>query len=157
MVLHLRKRDRQAQGPKLIDDPHAWTEEVLGSVVWSASADVRIGLEAFGEDGRVLFNGYRRGDGELGPRILRHRMEVVDGEPRPVAFELAPSEEAARALLAPMIADKFTQLPIGEAITWEGLMEIGLPKSSASRMVARAEAAGLLEGDRQAKVFRRKA
>src|SRR5215813_906043 len=43
-VVHLRKPDQKAHRPSLLEDPYTWTDEILGSVVWSASADVRLGL-----------------------------------------------------------------------------------------------------------------
>src|SRR5262249_32544510 len=35
LVVHLRKPDRKSRGPTLLQDPYGWTEEILGSVVWS--------------------------------------------------------------------------------------------------------------------------
>jgi AAA domain len=113
-VLHLRKQDRKGTCPALLDDPHGWTEEMLGSIVWSASADVRLGLEKHGED-QVVFGGYRRGEGELSPRILQCRMSDFDGEPRPVVWERAPADSVAKLLLPPGLAERFLRLPTGDA------------------------------------------
>jgi hypothetical protein len=156
-VVHLRKPDQKQKKPTLLEDPYAWTDEILGSVVWSASADVRLGLEAFGNDGYVVFAGFRRGDGEVGPMIIEPFIEMIDGEPRATKWALVDPAQTAASVLSPTQWQRFQRLQVGQEVTWsQFLSTTGAPKVSAHRLARRAIAIGLLDHDRVRGVYRRK-
>jgi hypothetical protein len=156
-TLHLRKQDRKATTPiTLLEDPHGWIEEVLGTVAWSANSDVRLGLER--QDEQIVFGGYRRSYGELPPRILEQRLAEVDGAPRPVLWDMAAPDDLAKLSLPATLSAGFSKLPINVVLTWAELLQrTGLSKSSAHRLIERAEGLSLLERDRTNKTFRRRA
>lgn len=142
--VHLRKRDRKARIPTLLEDPTGWTEEILGTVVWSASADVRLGLERV-EDQGVAFAGYQRGRGEFPPVIIQERR---DDDGKALVWDRCVNDALAEQLLTEKQWDYFKKVPIGEDLTWERLREqSGAPKASLSRIKDIAVRAGLLEYD----------
>jgi hypothetical protein len=150
--VHLRKRDRKAKIPPLLEDPCGWTEEILGSIVWSASADVRLGLERIDDD-RVALAGYRRGRGEFAPLIIQARR---DEQGEPLVWDLCSNDALALQVLTADQQRYFKGIPIGEELTWDQLREhSGAPKSSLSRIKAAAIRACLLEHDTARGVFRR--
>jgi hypothetical protein len=157
LAVHLRKQDRQrgSTTPTLLEDPHGWTEEILGSIVWSASADVRLGLERI-EDDRVVFAGFRRGLGEINPLIIEPRIEGDGEQSRVAAWQLCSASDIALRVLTPKQRDYFFRLPVGERLTWDQLLRTAeIAKGSASRLIERASATGLLERDTVAGTFMR--
>jgi hypothetical protein len=153
LVVHLRKRDKQFRPPSLLEDPFAWTEEMLGSIVWSASADVRLGLERHEDEGLTVFGGFRRGYGEVAPMILQPHL---NDEGEPLYFEPVAADVAASSVLSDSQTHALLRLPRGEWITFKQILGYGLAKSTASRLIDRASAVGLLERDKARALYRRK-
>jgi hypothetical protein len=151
--LHLRKRDRKAQLPTLLEDPMGWTEEILGSVVWSANADVRLGLERVGDD-RVAFGGYRRGRGPIEPLVLElRRNESGD----PLVWDRGGDDAVALHMLTNDQRSYFARIPIGQDLTWKALQQAtGAADSTLSRLKEAAMRAGLLDYDSGHHVYRRR-
>jgi hypothetical protein len=153
LTLHLRKVDRRALPARLLDDPYAWTDEIMGTRVWSTNADVRLGLEVLdrkAHDARYVFAGYRRGYGILPPMILEQAVDLIDGEPRVTRWQRCDPQQAAPTVLTPTQFVAFQKLPVGEWLTWDRLLALtSMPKVSLHRLIERAERAGLLERDKQ--------
>jgi hypothetical protein len=106
----------------------------------------------------VVFSGYRRGDGEVSPRIIEPHLGEIDGRERPMMWKLIDPGVGAKSVLASTQLTRFGNLPVGEDLTWSDLLsKTGAPKVSLSRLVARATAIGLLEYDSLRKTYRRKA
>jgi hypothetical protein len=154
LILHLRKRDKRFKGPSLLEDPQGWTEEVLGTVVWCASSDVRLGLEAHDDEGRTVFGGYRRGEGEVAPKILQPHLDEVSG--RPLYFEPVPTASIAAAVLSSAQSSALLKLPADRWVSFKDIVDLGIAKSTASRLIHRAESTGLLERDGARGMFRRR-
>jgi len=157
LVLHLRKPDRKTPTPKLLEDPYSWTDEFLGSGVWSASADVRLGLENIGKDDHVAFAGFRRGNGEVSPRIIEPQVEELDGHDHPTIWKLVEPSLAVGSVINGTQLARFNKLPVGQEVTWSDFLNVtGAPKVSASRLIQRATAAGVLDYDPSRKTYRRR-
>jgi hypothetical protein len=153
LTLHLRKRDRKAQLPTLLEDPMGWTEEILGTVIWSASADVRLGLERVDDD-RLAFGGYRRGRGPLDPLVLELRRNE-QGEP--VVWDRDPSDAAALRMLTKEQREYFARIPRDQDLTWKGLgTATGAGHSTLSRLKDATIRAGLMEYDPGRHLYRRR-
>jgi hypothetical protein len=151
-TVHLRKRDRKGKIPTLLEDAMGWTEEILGSIVWSASADVRLGLERV-DDERVALGGYRRGRGEFPPLLLEARL---DDEGEPLAWDRCANDAVAVYSLSQEQQRYFCRIPIAKDLTWAALLEVtGAAKSSLSRLKNAAMRAGLLEFDEGRHIYRR--
>jgi hypothetical protein len=153
VIVHLRKKDRKGQTPTLLEDPMAWTEEILGSIVWSASADVRLGLERV-DDHRVAFGGYRRGRGEFPPLILEARH---DEHGNPLVWDRCADDAVALHMLTKEQRGYFARIPLDRDLTWKGLgIACGAADSSLSRLKEAAMGAGLLDYDPGRRVYRRR-
>lgn len=152
LTLHLRKKDRKAKAPSLLDDPFDWTQEVLGSVVWSTSVDVRLGLERQADD-RVVLAGYRRGRGVVGPFLLQQRLDE-SGEP--VLWESADPVQVAGAVLSARLSQLYQAIPVGKWLSWTELLRTtNAAKSQLSSLVNSTVPAGLLERDEAQGRYRR--
>lgn len=152
-TVHLRKKDRKGQPPTLLEDPMAWTEEILGSVIWAASADVRLGLERV-EDDRVAFGGYRRGSGVIVPLVLELRR---DAHGDPLAWDRGASDAVGMHMLTKEQRAYFSQIPVGQDLTWKGLgLATGVTSDGTlSRLKNAAIRAGLLAHDLASRRYRR--
>ena len=69
MTFNLRKTDRRAPPPPLIEHPHGWLQEVCGTLDIHNRSDVLLGMDSHGEEVRVI-NGVRRGE-EMHPLLIR--------------------------------------------------------------------------------------
>ena len=112
LTVHLRKPDRKNKPPTLITDPHAWWDEVLGSVVWATASDVRLGLERWNDGTQVVFSGYRRGYDALAPMIIESECADIDGRPQPIKWVRREDEEVARAVLTDTQQSAFLKIPL---------------------------------------------
>ena len=151
LTLHLRKPDRRATPPSLLEDPFAWTDEILGSRAWSTNADVRLGIDRLGQmpdDDRLVFSGFRRGEGALAPLILEPAIELLDGEPHVTNWQRCAPETVAATVLTDPQRGTWEKLPVGTWFTWSELSATTrMGKSSLSRFIKRATPAGLIERD----------
>ena len=145
-TVHLRKPFPKSNPPSLTVDPHAWWDEVLGSVVWATASDVRLGLDRLKEGNLRVFAGYRRGEDPLAPMIIAPAVTEVDGRIRPTMWARQSDAEVARAMLTPDQQVAFFKMPTERPLAWKELLDTtGLAKSSASAFVQRASTAGVIQ------------
>jgi hypothetical protein len=148
-TVHLRKRDRRVPLPPLADDPQGWTEEILGSVVFSSSADVRLGMERT-RDGIVLA-GYRRGLGTINPMSIRSRLGE-DGEP--ALWEPRGPEGLFVQFLGQTLSSYLHQIPIGVPLKHKDLLLVMPSPSTVKRLTEKAIEAGLMKQDEDGRYIR---
>jgi len=131
---NLRKEDRHARRCQLLVDPRTWLEEVCGSLDLMNRCDVRLGMDTYDEECRVI-NGIRRGE-EMVPLVIR---PVEVGPEVYAGFELAPAR----------LESIFTKSQIDHwyKLSWpfrfEDVADKLVPRSSLSRLLKRASLAGL--------------
>lgn len=151
---HLRKEDRRSRGPTLLKDPAGWSQEILGSMVWSASTDVRLGLESLPSD-EVVFSGFRRAEGELPRVIMELRIEVIHGNPTPTCWDRCNSSQLVSQILTKNQRTYFNRLPVGQWVSWSEFLKVTCAgRSTAHRLIDRAKG-GLIEHDIEKKSYRR--
>ena len=156
--LHLRKGDRKSPPPRLADDPYVWTQEILGSTIWSASADVRLGLEVHPESDHRIVSGFRRGDGPLDPIVIQTVTTLVDGRRQPTHWRRCRGLELAAVLLTEHEQQYFAALPVDTWLGWSQMAKFtGASRTSMSRFIKHAAAAKLLEvtWDTNPRMYRR--
>jgi hypothetical protein len=137
-TFNLRKRDRRSpKTPCLLSDPRSWLEEVCGSLDLMNRSDVRLGLDVYDGETKVL-NGVRRGE-ELNPTLIR---PVGDSPEDLAGFEVAPSDRRSiRHALTPKQLDYWEKLP-SEFRFMEAVEIMG--KANFSRLAARLRSLGAL-------------
>ena len=146
LSVHLRKRLRQAPPPPLADDPRGWCDEILGSVVWAASSDVRLGLEDAPASEHVVCAGYRRGEGLLHPLVIKSAVETIDGQSEWTHWRRCRGTEVAAAVLTPKQQEIFAELPEGKWMTLAAIQELtGKARVTVWRFVKAAPVTGLFE------------
>jgi hypothetical protein len=144
-TVHLRKRDRRARVPSLLEDPFGWVEEILGSVVWSASADVRLGLERT-EEGLVVLGGFRRGSGQIGPYIIEPQYEGTDESAEPAIWVRSSANGLALQALTKGQREYLGRMQVGVGYRWTELRHTtGASRSGLQRFLERADPTGLVE------------
>lgn len=138
LVFNMRKKDRKGVSqPSLLAEPREWLEEVCGTLDIMNRADVRLGMDFYGEDLRVI-NGVRRSE-EMHPLIIRQV-----GEPPNFlsGFELCPPNQAALdAAFTPRQKEHWRNLP--PQFRFEHATET-IPRSSLYRLLERAKSLGLI-------------
>jgi len=107
ITFNLRKRDKKGTQSDLLTDQRGWLEEVCGTLDILNRSDVRLGMDHYGEDARVI-NGIRRGE-DLHPLIVK----PVEIAPDIYAgFELCPSDVFTTAsLFTPKQREYWGKLP----------------------------------------------
>jgi hypothetical protein len=138
-TFNLRKRDRKRLTvPCLLSDPRGWLEEVCGSQDLMNRSDVRLGLDVYGAEVRVL-NGVRRGE-ELQPLLIR---PVGDSPEDLAGFEIAPLDRIALwYALTPKQREYWDKLP--NEFRFTQATEL-MGKANFSRLAARAQSLGAME------------
>jgi CRP-like cAMP-binding protein len=140
MSFNLRKRDRSVQPPDLLVSPRGWLEEVAGSIEIMNRSDVRIGFDFHRRDAEVrVLNGVRRGE-EFDPVLLRS----VGVPPDLEGFEqvVLQGQDLDLAFTANQI-EYWNALPT--EFKFEAVADRQVPRSSLSRLLARAQSLGLVE------------
>jgi hypothetical protein len=133
-TFNLRKRDKKTGKDDLLLNPRGWLEEVCGTLDLLNRSDVRLGMDFYGEDARVV-NGIRRGE-EMHPLIVR-----------PV--KIAPREYAGFELCLPDTQTLFTPKQRGYwgKLTWpfwfDDMADKIVPRSTLWKILERARQAGL--------------
>jgi hypothetical protein len=141
LVFNMRKKDRKSNTlPNLLTEPRDWLEEVCGTLDIMNRSDVRLGMDFYGEDVRVI-NGVRRSE-DMHPLLIRQ----VGNPPEGLAgFELCPPDQLS-------LSYSFTpgQLAHWRALPPEFRFEDAVtgrivPRSSLYRLLQRARSLGVVE------------
>ncbi len=148
-TFNLRKKDRRFGGPSLLVNPRQWLEEVSGSLDIQNRSDVRLGLDMYDDDVRVL-NGIRRGE-EMDPLLIH----PVDCPPNGLSgFELAGmNPKSIASALTPAQLSYWRKL--ADDFRFEDVADKVVPRSSLSRLVRHTKSLGILRGPDADGVFRK--
>jgi hypothetical protein len=140
VTFNLRKRDRRAPKPSLLDAPRDWLDEVAGSIDIMNRSDVRLGIDVFDENIRVI-NGIRRGE-ELHPLMIQ-----AVGDPDALAgFErVEPDALVLRAAFTKRQRHHWRSLP--EEFRFDEVADNSVPRASLFRLIGRARSLGVLSLD----------
>lgn len=138
LTFNLRKWDKRTVKANLLSGPRDWLQEVCGSNDILNRCDVRLGMDFFDEEIRVI-NGIRRGE-DMHPLLVR----PVGDEPSNLAgFELVPPDKLnLRSTLTTKQLEHWRNLP-REFRFDEGAQVV--PKASLSRLLARARSLGVVD------------
>ncbi len=148
-TVNMRKQDPHRGLPDLLSNPRGFLEEVCGTLDIHNRSDVRLGMDEYGEDTRVI-NGVRRGE-EFHPLLVR-----PVGEP--------PENLAGFELVPPNDTDLVSALTSGQLKYWkdlatefsfEAVADKTVPRSSLSRLIRRAQSLGLLVYDEKSGRYRK--
>jgi hypothetical protein len=83
----MRKKDRRSQSsPSLLSDPRDWLEDVCGTLDIMNRSDVRLGMDSYDDEVRVI-NGVRRSE-DMHPLLIRTVGHPPDGL---AGFETLPA------------------------------------------------------------------
>jgi hypothetical protein len=134
---NLRKKDRTIRRPSLFVNPREWLDEVAGSSDIMNRSDVRLGLDFYEEEVRVL-NGIRRGE-SLEPILIE---PIFHGEIRAGFQRVKMDKIAASGLLTSKQKEHWNKLP--NTFTFEEGKELGIPAGSLSRLTNRCIGFGLM-------------
>jgi len=140
MTFNLRKRDRRGAVPDLMSNPRDWLEEVCGSLDILNRSDVRLGMDFYNDDIRVI-NGIRRGE-EMEPILVK---PVGDSPDELAGFELSPANEVD--LISALTATQqshWEKLP--DKFSFEEIADNSVPRASLHRLIKRAKSLGILQG-----------
>ena len=137
MTFNLRKKDRLAGHPNLLIDPRGWLEEVCGALDIVNRSDMRLGMDFYNEDIRVI-NGIRRGE-DMNPVLVR-----PFGDPDNLAgFELCPADGMdLKVALPPKQHQHWEKLP--QEFRFEEVANKVVPRASLHRLIKRAKSLGVL-------------
>lgn len=151
LTIHLRKGSERGRDEEvtLLDNPRQWTEEFLGSGVWSASADVRLGMEPYGaQELHKVFSGFRRVDGELTPHLIEQEFTEIEGVLIPRRWVQIDAGLALERQLTPTEGEHWARIclsvPVGQSVKFAALVDLCKSKSVASRLLRKAQATGVL-------------
>jgi hypothetical protein len=141
-TFNMRKPDRKqgaVDGKTLLANPRRWLEEVAGSNDLMNRSDVRLGIDRYEDDVRIL-NGIRRGE-EMNPLFIR----PIGSTPEDLSgFELyRPSGLELSAAFTKGQLEYWQRLP--EEFRFDDVVDDIVPKSSLSRLAKRAKELGILE------------
>jgi AAA domain len=142
MTFNLRKKDKKNGRADLLSDPRDWLEEVCGTLDILNRCDVRLGIDAQGEDVRVI-NGIVRGR-EMHPILIRP-FTMIDG--RLAGFERVSAGQGDLLMgLSNTQMQYWKTLP--PRFTFPEIADKLVPRSSLSRLINTACSLGaLVRGD----------
>jgi hypothetical protein len=135
-TFNLRKRDKKSGKDNLLLDPREWLEEVCGTLDILNRSDVRMGMDFYAEDARVI-NGIRRSE-EMHPLIVRP-VEIGPGEY--AGFELCSPN--TQTLFTPTQRDHWDKLP--GSFRFDDVADKIVPRSTLWKILERARQSGLAE------------
>lgn len=139
---NLRKDSRVGRVlPNLMLEPHAWLQEVAGSLDLMNRSDVRMGVSRH-QDNVIVVNGARRGE-EMHPMLL----SPIDDDPDELAGfkSIISTKQDIGKLLTDTQLRHWNELP--DYFKFNDYANNGIPKSSLSRLVNRCISLGLLVSD----------
>lgn len=153
LTFNLRKRDRRTRRANLLQEPRDWLDEVAGSMDIMNRSDVRIGMDFYDEDIRII-NGVRRNE-DFDPLLIK-----PVGEPKALAGfrRVKPGELNLARALTPRQREQWGVLP--DRFRFEAVADKLVPRASLYRLINRAKSLRLLKQDddgsyRKAGVFRK--
>ncbi len=139
ITFNLRKRDKKGPQSNLLTDQRGWLEEVCGTLDILNRSDVRLGMDRYGEEARVI-NGIRRGE-DMHPLIVKPVEIVPDTY---AGFELCPPDVSIAAVLfTPKQREYWDKLP--QEFRFEEVADSLVPRATLDRLLKRARSAGLVE------------
>jgi len=139
MTFNLRKRDRRAAPPDLMSNPRDWLEEVCGSLDILNRSDVRLGMDFYNDDIRVI-NGIRRGE-EMEPILVK---PVGDSPDKLAGFELSLANEVdLKSALTATQQSHWEKLP--DKFSFEEIADKSVPRTSLHRLINRTQSLGALK------------
>ena len=138
LTFNLRKRDRRASKPDLLQEPRDWLDEVAGSMDIMNRSDVRIGMDFYDEDIRII-NGVRRNE-DFDPLLIK-----PIGEPEALAgFQrVQPGELNLLRALTKQQLKQWGMLP--DHFRFEAIANKLVPRTSLHRLIKRAKSLRLLK------------
>ena len=138
LTFNLRKRDRRTRKADLLQEPRDWLDEVAGSIDIMNRSDVRIGMDFYDEDIRII-NGVRRNE-DFDPLLIK-----PIGEPEALAgFRRVEGDELNLARgLTPQQCKHWVALP--DRFRFEAVADKSVPRASLYRLIKRAESLKLLK------------
>jgi hypothetical protein len=150
LSFNLRKKERKGTPPNLLTDPRAWLEEICGSIAILDRCDVRLGMDFYSGDEIKVINGVRRGE-DMHPLLVR---SVGDGPENYAGFELVlPTDLDLEQAFKPQQKAHWDKLPC--EFGFEEIADKSVPRSSLSRLIAKAKSFGLLTYDEAIKRYRK--
>lgn len=137
-TFNLRKHDNGQGHPELLTDPRGWLEETCGSLDILNRADVRLGMDFYDEDVKVI-NGVRRGE-EMQPFLFRS----TGGPGNLAGFELwSPGGLDLQLAFTNKQFDYWNRLP--SKFRFADVADHLIPRASLSRLLERAKSLGLVQ------------
>ena len=138
-TFNLRKKDRRSvHNANLLSDPRGWLEEICGSLDLLNRSDVRLGLDFYDEEVRVI-NGIRRGE-PMDPTLIRPA-SLANGHP--AGFELCPPSALSQEFaFTKKQLEYWRKLP--PSFSFDSVADQLVPRSTLSRTLARAKSLGLI-------------
>jgi len=135
----LRKRDKKGPQSDLLTDLLGWLEEVCSTLDILNRSDVRLGMDRYGDEARVI-NGFRRGE-DLHPLIVR----PVEIAPDTYAgFELCPPDATTNCFLfTAKQRGYWDKLP--KEFRFDEVAASLVPRTTLDRVLKRAKSGGLVE------------
>lgn len=139
-TFNLRKEDVRAAKADLLTNPRGWLNEVCGTLDILNRSDVRLGIDFYDDETRVV-NGIRRSE-DMHPLLVR---PVADSSSDELAgFELCrPSELALSRTLTLQQLQHWQKLPT--VFRFDEVADKIVPRSSLSRLLARAKSLGIAQ------------
>lgn len=139
VTFNLRKEDMHRPKADLLTNPRSWLNEVCGTLDLLNRSDVRLAIDFCQDDIRVV-NGIRRSE-EMYPLLIR---PVENSLGELAGFELcATSESTLTKTLTPQQLEYWRKLP--PTFRFEEIAGRTVPRSSLSRLLARAKSLGLAQ------------
>ena len=139
LIFNMRKNIKKGPLPDLLQHPRPWMEEVCGTLDIANRADVRLGMDFYQEELKVI-NGFRRGE-DMHPLILQ-----IEGEPPDhlSGFGLCkPSAFSLPQIFTPAQYKYWEKLP--QTLVFEEMADTVVPRATLWRLLERAKSVGLIQ------------
>ena len=139
LIFNMRKNIKKGPLPDLLQHPRPWMEEVCGTLDIANRADVRLGMDFYQEELKVI-NGIRRGE-DMHPLILQ-----IEGEPPDhlSGFGLCkPSAFSLPQIFTPAQYKYWEKLP--QTLVFEEMADTVVPRATLWRLLERAKSVGLIQ------------
>jgi len=138
LTFNLRKRDRRTRKADLLQEPRDWLDEVAGAMDIMNRSDVRIGMDFYDEDIRII-NGVRRNE-DFDPLLIK-----PIGKPDALAGfrRVKPRELNILRALTKRQREQLAVLP--DRFRFEAVADKLVPRASLYRLINRAKSLRLLK------------